>query len=525
MEKRFLIACLAILSTTGMWAKSSFIVNENGDTIEQIINDYEHNIDSLLVDWRYSAVWDDTLNIDETILDQSFKDIPDSVFIQRLQQLSIESGIELPYNDQVRSFIETYAVKRRAFTSALLGLSEYYFPMFEAILDRNNMPLELKYLPIIESALNPRAYSRAGASGLWQFVYATGKMYNLNVSTFVDDRRDPVKSSIAAANYLKDLYKIHNDWLLVIAAYNCGPGNVNKAIKRTSDKRDYWAIYYRLPRETRGYVPAFIAANYIMSYYREHGIVPTHPEITLVTDTVDIKTYVHFNKIADVLDVSLEKIRELNPQYCRDVIPGSPEKPYSLRLPTEKLLAFLGEENEIYGYQTDKYFGSRRSVANPEVLSKSSMVAPKNLTPVTYKVKTGDNIGYIAWWFDVRSTDIKYWNNLRNNNIRAGQKLTIFVPESRAAFCKTIDAMSFAEKQAMDGADKGSNKITTPSATSSVVSDDKYEYYTLKSGESLWDVAQKYPGISSTDILRLNNIKDARKLQAGQQLKIKLKDS
>ena len=251
-----------------------------------------------------------------------------------------------------------YSVRRREQVAYMLTLGDYYFPLFEEMLDRHGLPLELKYLPVIESALNPVAVSRMGATGLWQFMLKTGQGYGLEVNSLVDERRDPYKSTEAAVRYLKDLYSIYGDWNLVIAAYNCGPGNVNKAIARSGGKQDYWEIYYRLPRETRGYVPAFIAANYIMNYYAEHNICPMKPNDFQALDTVHVNQEIHFGQIAEILDIPVNELQRLNPQFKRDIVPGN-YKPYALVLPTKKMIAFIDKKDEILNCRRSAYFAHR----------------------------------------------------------------------------------------------------------------------------------------------------------------------
>ncbi len=451
------------------------------------------------------------------------KVIPDSVYIDRLQ--SIESPLEFPFNSKIKAYIELYTQKKREQVEIMLGLSEYYFPMFEEALDAAGLPLELKYLPIIESALNPRAFSRAGASGLWQFMYGTGKMYGLRVDSYVDDRRDPVKSTQAAVKYLKDLYKQYGDWYLVIAAYNCGPGNVNKAIYRTGGKRDFWQIYYRLPRETRGYVPAFIAAAYTMTYHNEHLISPKAADIVMSTDTIMISDPLHFKQVSEVTGVSIDQLRSLNPQYRLDIIPAQ-KKTYALTIPAKITEEFITFEDSIFSYQREKYFASDRLIVNP-ANSYHTPSAPKNKSKVYYTVKSGDAVGLIADWFDVYSSDLRYWNNIRRNLIRAGQKLVVYVPENKVGHYKQINSMSYAQKQALSGKvvpgkSLASNTRSTTSDTG-VDNSSNYEYYTVRSGDNLWSIAKKYPGISNTDIMRLNGITDARKINPGQRLKIRPK--
>ena len=280
------------------------------------------------------------------------------VYIDRLKRLP--NIMEMPYNEIVQKFIDRYTGRLRRSVSYMLGASNFYMPIFEDALMAYDVPLELKYLPVIESALNPKATSRVGAAGLWQFMPSTGKQYGLEINSLVDERRDPVKSSYAAARFLRDLYKIYGDWSLVIAAYNCGPENVRKAIQRSNGKADYWSIYPYLPRETKGYVPAFIAANYVMTYYCDHNICPMRTTLPAKTDTVTVTRDVHLKQIADVCGVSLDELRALNPQYRRDIVNGN-SKPSAIRLPISVVNSFISNEDSIYNYQADQLF-TRRSL-------------------------------------------------------------------------------------------------------------------------------------------------------------------
>ena len=341
--------------------------------------------------------------------------LPDSIYIRRLQQLP--TIMELSYNSIVRRYIEVYTVKKRQQVEYMLGIGKYYFPVFENALDAARLPLELKYLPVIESALNPMAFSRAGASGLWQFIYTTGTVYGLQGNSLIDDRRDPIKATEAAVKYLNDLYAIYNDWILVIAAYNCGPGNVNKAISRSGGKRDYWAIYSYLPAETRGYVPAFIAATYTMSYYEKHHLCPANVEIP-ASDTLIVHDRIHLIQIAEVLNVDLAVLQSLNPQYRRDVIPGN-GLPYTLCLPQKYINDFINRKDEICAYKTEE-LNTNRLVVEPEIhpyyRAKGGAV---------YKVKPGDTLSGIARKHGVNVAQIKKRNNLRSNTLQIGQSLRL----------------------------------------------------------------------------------------------------
>jgi len=295
-------------------------------------------------------------------------------YIERLRRMP--TIMEMGYNDIVQRFIDRYMGRLRHSVSYMLGAANFYVPIFEEALEAYQVPLELKYLPVIESALNPKAVSRVGATGLWQFMLGTGKMYGLEVNSLVDERRDPVRASYAAARYLRDLYRIFGDWNLVIAAYNCGPGNINKAIRRSGGFKDYWQLYPYLPAETRGYVPAFIAANYAMTYYCEHNICPMTTKLPLQTDTIVVDRDVHLEQIAAVLDLDIEMLRSLNPQYRRDIVPGTSKK-YAIRLPMADTGRFIDMQDSIYNYRTTELLTKRAVVEvnddQPTFRSKKSV--------------------------------------------------------------------------------------------------------------------------------------------------------
>lgn len=489
---------------------------------------FEEKMDSMMNSWYVKNAYNINAtvpNTTDTLLlyienssEFSKKQLPDSVYIEQLAALN--SYIDLSYNRTVGSMINMYTNRRKTQMGIMLGLANYYFPIFEEILDKYNLPQELKYMPIIESALNARAYSRAGACGLWQMVYGTGKMYGLEINSYVDERRDPVKSTEAAAKYLSDLYNIYKDWHLAIAAYNCGPGNVNKAIRRSGGKRDYWTIYYRLPKETRGYVPAFISATYAMNYYKQNGIVPQQSSMNVITDTLMINNYLHFDQIASQLGVDIELIRDLNPQYRRDIIPATANKPYALRLPQEEVLNFIDNEESIFAYKHDEYFPNNQ-IKNPNKTAYQYVpVNVKGKDMVRYTVKSGDNVGFISEWFHVRAADVRYWNNIRGNLIRVGQKLVIYVPTGKGNYYSKFDTMSFEAKQ------KAIGKTTNTSSTTKIEEpiDPNYVYYTVRKGDNLWDIARLFPGISAENIKNLNKIKKTGNLHIGQKLKIMPKD-
>ena len=472
-------------------------------------------MDSLLNAWEVQnhMLFDSS----EVVTDSFPRNLPDSVYIQRLRNL--DQVINLTYNPVVKRYIQMYTEKKRDLVEIMLGLSAYYFPIFEETLDKYDMPLELKYLSIIESALNPVARSRVGANGLWQFMYGTAKKLNLEITSFVDERRDPIKATDAAARYLNMLYDIYDDWYLAIAAYNCGPGNVNRAIRRSGGKTNYWEIYYRLPRETRGYVPAFIAATYAFEYHKAHNLIPRYPDISLSVDTVMISDYLHFDQVAASIDIDKEQLRALNPMYRRDVIPAKATKQYPLVLPNDKMLDFVGKDSTIFAYEREKYFPDN-TLVNPTSSSNNyfTPVDIKGKEKVLYTVKSGDNVGFISSWFHVRASDLRYWNNISRDIIRVGQKLAIYVPEGQKAKYEKLNSMTFAQKQASIG--KSANPAEPKKAEPL---DPNYVYHTVKRGDTIWEIAQQYSGISSDDIMKLNKLSNDRGLYIGQKLKIKRK--
>jgi membrane-bound lytic murein transglycosylase D len=477
------------------FAESSFIYNIN-------------NADSLYNDWKLKQ----TSNLSELKKESvnkllENKEYPDSVIIERLSR--IPSVVNLTYNKIVKAHMKVYLQKKREMSETILGLTEYYFPIIEPILDKYKLPYELKYMAIIESALNPRARSRVGASGLWQFMYFTGKSYGLKIDSYIDERYDPVKATKAACEYMIDMYEMFGDWSLVIAAYNCGAGNVKKAIRR-SGKRNYWDIYYHLPRETRGYIPAFIAASYMVNYYEYHGLQPKEIEMPLATDTVNVHQNIHFGQISKVIGVPIQTLRRLNPQYKRDVVFGS-NYPKILNLPLDKGSSFFEHSDSIVAYNRVEYFKNNRLAPK---YNKSKVSIPKNYALLYYTIKKGDNLGYIADWYDTWVSRIKYWNHIRNSRkIKVGQKLKIFVPKSKVTFYSQINKKSFNWKQRNSGANKNTALI-------SGAKNPNNKYYKVKNGDTMWDISQKH-GVSVSKIKKLNNIRDHRKIKPGMVLLIK----
>ena len=441
----------------------------------------------------------------------------DSVYYTRLKRLNAATPIDLTYNQYVRDYIDMYAMKKRGLMQRVMGLAQIYFPLFEEHLDRYDMPLELKYLAIVESALNPVAKSSAGATGLWQFMYGTGKAYNLNVSSLVDDRRDPIKSTIAACQHMNDLYKIYDDWLLVLAAYNSGAGNVNKAIRRSGGKRTFWEIRPFLPLETRGYVPAFIAVNYVMAYASEHNLRPVQPlyhhyEI----DTVIVKDVLSFNLISTQLNIPIEEIEFLNPAYKARIIPATNKNTYVLRLQKKYVPHYVNNEAQLYAYR-----------AQSEMEKEQTITLLKTVSQAEYhKVKKGESLGMLSGKYKCSVNDLKRWNKLRSTNIQIGQRLvvrperqielpiaqkskpapvasvakaTLKTPEPEQkseVMAEKVDEMAYQERI---------ETIESPEDDTSKIYRTENVYHKVNPGETLGDLAEKY----STSISRLrvwNNI-------------------
>jgi membrane-bound lytic murein transglycosylase D len=428
----------------------------------------------------------DFLFADTSIHDSVHFDIevgwPDSLVKGRLHYLNQQTPLSLIYTPDVKRFIQLYANKRKNLIEKTLGLSELYFPIFEEALDRFEIPLELKYLPVIESGLNPNARSRAGATGLWQFMYLTGKKFGLHVNSYIDDRRDPYLSTEAACLYLKYLYTIYNDWNLALAAYNAGPGNVNKAIRRSGGKRTYWEIRPYLPRETRSYVPAFIAMNYLFNYHKLYGIVSEKATIDFNrTDTLHASSRVIFAHIETYTGLDQETIRFLNPKYRRSVVPNPLDQKNIVLLPKEIIPLFILNSDSIY---------SRSALEDPEL-----EVPEQSQEMVIHQVRSGEVLGTIAQQYSVRVIDIQEWNNLRSTRINIGQKLVIYVgAKSKPAPSPTI------EKQSR--------------------TDASYRYHEVRKGDTLWDIANVYEGVSVDDILSLNPNISSKNLKPGQKIKI-----
>lgn len=467
---------------------------------------------------------------------------PDSVYAERIAKLRSQTTIELVYNKHVKSFIDVYAVRKREHTCRILGLADIYFPMFEEALDKYDMPLEIKYLAVVESALNPRAGSHAGAKGLWQFMYGTGKVYKLNVTSLVDDRFDPIKATEAACQHLQDLYDTFGDWFLALAAYNSGAGNVNKAIRRAGGLKNYWAIWPFLPKETRGYVPAFIAVNYVMSYSQEHNLYPTDPGIIADgVDSVTVHQPLHFDQLHEMLNIPMEDIKFFNPQYKASIIPASAKKPMSLRLPEQYINSFIDNEKELYAFKTKKGIDREKLEEEMKKVSDRSV----------HIVKSGENLGSIARKYRISVNQLKKWNNLKGTTIYPGQKLIVYSSGAPMAQAGNSNPVERSTEQTTHVVKSGENlsiiakkykctvtdlknwnnlKSTTlsigqklkvyPPAKNSSSSSGNPVVHTVKSGDNLWDISRKY-GVSVEQIRKLNGLSSKAVLKIGQKLIIR----
>ena len=566
MRKKILFigAVLMALATTTLHANKQNVLDLKHCLTDSAIiypHSFETDSQKLLENWyvkNYTSVGASYKNTNDV-------EVTDEVIIERLQQMP--TIIEMPFNDVVKSYINRYTKYGRAQLSAMLGLSHYYMPIFEQALEAQGLPLELKYLPVIESALDPNAVSTSGAAGLWQFILVAAKGVGLEVNSLIDERRDPYLSSEKAAGLLKDLYQIYGDWHLAIAAYNCGPGNVNKAIRRASGNDenavyDFWSIYQYLPKETRGYVPAFIAANYVMTYYKEHNIAPVLATKPLVTDTVLISNRIHLQQISDVLDIPMNELRILNPQFRADMIPGTASRQYTLVLPSQQIQAYIisedqiinrnkekyahrevvqpgGDASELFEYdadgnivvsnivadnqsQEDKQSADDMNYINQKVAEKSGQTGKM----VTHKVKAGETLSSIAKMYGVDPLEIKEQNHLRRSAVRTGQQLRItakVLPEGGDYQVLQTEAKNVSTQQATQQTSTKKKESASTSTKQKSKSSTKKKSSTntthkVKSGESLAKIASKY-GVTVNELKKANNLK-GNTIHPGDKLKV-----
>ncbi len=529
--KKYFIGLLIGCTAMGAVAENSILSLKHSIKDSKIVppTSIETDIKEMEENWylqNYTMLLENNEGKESETTDEEYKD--------RLSKLP--TVIEMPFNSIVKSYIEMY-IRKDELVEKMLGMSLYYLPIFEQALEAEGLPNELKYLPVIESALNPFAKSRASAVGLWQFMSPTARGLGLEINSLVDERRDPLRSSTMGARYLKQLYNTYKDWSLAIAAYNCGPGNVNKAMRRCqSANKDFWSIYFYLPAETRGYVPAFIAANYIMTYYNKHGISSSLAKRPLVTDTVMVGNRVHFKQIAAVLDIPEKEIRMLNPQYLRDVIPGDIH-PYALILPSHQVLSYVVSEDSILKYDAEKY-GRRTEVEPGEEFSDGEGEYVNKLVIKYHKVRKGESLGKIANKYGCTVKNLKSWNKLRSNNINIGQRLKIHSYQRVRVPKKQADpelAIAAAERAKADSTRLASStdsvKVAQEVAPQKKEVEKKpqkkqpkqqYVTHKVRKGETLGAIAMKY-GVTVNQIKRANPRIKGSRINVGQRIKIPVK--
>ncbi|MDR1847340.1 MAG: transglycosylase SLT domain-containing protein [Bacteroidales bacterium] len=503
----------------------STIANAQVEDTDEVIRNFETNYDSLLNSFhirRNTHILNKEYHSSAISLNApKASQTEDSILAKRLR--AIPSDITLSYNPKVRRYIETYVDKMPTKLSVMLGLSKYYFPLFEGILDKYGVPVELKYLVVIESALNPDAVSRRGATGLWQFMYSTAKLWDLRMNSVIDERKDPIKSTEAAAKYLKSLYRIYNDWTLALAAYNCGPGNVNKALRRSNGK-DFWAIYDYLPRETRGYVPAFIGAAYAFNYYREHGINACDVSLPVATDTVTVTKDIHFGQLATVMQIDYDMLKDLNPQYKKFAVPGTQDF-YTIKLPTNYICRYISLEDSIANYEKDKYFGDKNSTIDLD--GNSTLVYKDKL--VYHKVRKNETWASIARRYGVGVSELKAWNpkSAKRKSLQIGTSLAVKQqvavkvekPDKVDSTATQTPFTQINETTQLANSTNDEPQITSttdkPQPKQSIVK------HVVTKGDTIYSLAKKY-NVPASHILSLNNLKNNNPvIRIGQTLRIK----
>jgi membrane-bound lytic murein transglycosylase D len=479
----------------------------------------DENVKNLLQSWHvqyFSKTENHCLDDDENV---SF---PEGIYRQRLAQLPCI--IPMTYNPIVRNCIDMYAGRRRDLVRYMMGMADFYFPIFEQILDEYDLPLELKYLSVVESALNPTALSRVGAAGVWQFMLPTGKIYGLEINSLVDERLDPYKATHAACRYFKEMYAVYGDWHLVLASYNCGPGNVNKAIRRAGGKTDFWEIFPYLPKETRTYVPLFIAATYVMSYHCEHNLCPIRTSLSLASDTLMVNRTLHLRQVADILNVDIELIKLLNPQYKREIIPGNIRSSV-LKLPVAATHDFIDREDSVYTHRIEELLAN----CSPVHISGETATASTRET-IKHTVEAGENLYTIANRYGVTAKNIRTWNRLNSNKVPKGKQLTIHIDNGGLTYAANNAAGSPPDKEDENDTPPSApaKQTTTAKAkpagaqtTAPDAGDDGTHLisYTVQSGDSLYSISKKYPGVTVAKIQSANQMKGS-KIRAGQVLKI-----
>ncbi|MBC5834817.1 transglycosylase SLT domain-containing protein [Flavobacterium sp. F372] len=535
------------------------------DSLKKTFNNHET---SACIDQRWTKELSDAtlsnemffdienMNIDEKV---SY-DLDTELLKKRLHKLDVQSPFVIEYNPALENVIKSFLKNRAKSFERQMAIAEYYFPLFEEKLSKYNLPLEIKYLAIVESALQPKAKSKVGAGGLWQFMPATGKQYKLDITTYVDERHDPIKSTEAACHYMMNMYEIFGDWSLVLASYNCGPGNVSKAIRRSGGKTDYWEIRKYLPQETANYLPAFLATMYIYEFKKEHGLVPHKAEMKYAeTDTVMVKQAMTFKQLSDLLDISEEQLEYLNPIYKSKYIPSIGNEHFYLRLPKNKIGIFVSNEEKIYGYlaylEQEKInniqlaqLRKRDSIAKKDSIAVASNFKIKNNDTTEYeevikkrtkdvvsknyhKVKSGESLGVIADKNNVSITDLRKWNNIKGSTINAGQSLVIQTtkkvtvnevikkPKKKTEIIEANVETAVAENTEANTSEAVKKPVTNKYADAKSKIDIKEDYYIVQKGDSIFSITRKFPNLTADDLKKKNDLKTDN-IQPGMKLKI-----
>ncbi|WP_396152389.1 transglycosylase SLT domain-containing protein [Flavobacterium sp.] len=561
-----------VLLTLGFFLSNVMLAQESKDIIPTLFTPKISYLDSLKATFTHHATsnciderWLKELS-DATLSNEMFFDIENmnidekvaynldtEVLKKRLRKLDVQSPFVIEYNPALENVIKSFLKNRTKSFERQMALAEYYFPLFEEKLSKYNLPLEIKYLAIVESALQPKAKSKVGAGGLWQFMPATGKQYKLNISTYVDERHDPIKSTEAACHYMMNMYAIFGDWSLVLASYNCGPGNVSKAIRRSGGKTDYWEIRKYLPRETANYLPAFLATMYIYEFKKEHGLVPKKAEMTYFeTDTVMVKQAMTFKQLSDLLDISEAQLEYLNPIYKSKYIPSIDDEYFYLRLPKNKIGIFVSNEEKIYGYlayleqeksrnlQLALQAKKRDSIAKQDSLAVAASLVVANNEPVEmeevlkkrtkevvsknfHKVKKGETLAEIAKKNQVSITDLKTWNKIKGSAINAGQSLVIQTTKKvtvNEVVKKPKPKTEIVEPEVENAVAENTEKPTEnkySSAKSKIEINE--DYYIVQKGDSIFSITKKFPNLTADDLKKKNDLKTDN-IQPGMKLKI-----
>ena len=561
-----------VLLTLGFFLSNAMLAQESKDIIPTLFTPKISYLDSLKATFTNHAIsnciderWLKELS-DATLSNEMFFDIENmnidekvaynldtEVLKKRLRKLDVQSPFVIEYNPALENVIKSFLKNRTKSFERQMALAEYYFPLFEEKLSKYNLPLEIKYLAIVESALQPKAKSKVGAGGLWQFMPATGKQYKLNISTYVDERHDPIKSTEAACHYMMNMYAIFGDWSLVLASYNCGPGNVSKAIRRSGGKTDYWEIRKYLPRETANYLPAFLATMYIYEFKKEHGLVPKKAEMTYFeTDTVMVKQAMTFKQLSDLLDISEAQLEYLNPIYKSKYIPSIDDEYFYLRLPKNKIGIFVSNEEKIYGYlayleqekvrnlQLALQAKKRDSIAKQDSLAVAAILVVANNEPVEteevlkkrtkevvsknfHKVKKGETLAEIAKKNQVSITDLKTWNKIKGSAINAGQSLVIQTTKKvtvnevvKKPKPKTEIIEPVVENAVAENTEKPTENKYSSAKSKIEINED---YYIVQKGDSIFSITKKFPNLTADDLKKKNDLKTDN-IQPGMKLKI-----